>query len=110
MFNVRCLPCQSQYKDDNSSPASEFIKQVVMADFSHVQLKMRDGPQKIALDVTPYQVEVAFHASRACSELCKLGANIARPYHVENRPATAGTQLIQSKFPLVMEDFSSEKG
>ena len=33
-----------QYKDDNSSPASVFIKRVVMADVSHVQLKMRSGP------------------------------------------------------------------
>ncbi len=97
------------YGEGDGTPTSMFFKRVVMADLPHVQLKMRTAPEKIARDVKSYQVEAAFLGSRACSELVELGAHIARPYHVESRPAPDGTPLIQSKFLLIMQDFASKK-
>lgn len=94
-------------ESNSTAPQSVFFKRVVMADLPHVQLKMKTAPQKLARDVTSYQVEADFLNSADVARFVDTGANIARPYHVEIRK---GTPVIQSKFALILEDFSPKDG
>jgi fructose-1,6-bisphosphatase/inositol monophosphatase family enzyme len=91
-------------------PASLFYKRVVLQELEHVKLKARTAPEKIARDVTSYQVEASFLASRACARLCATGANIPRPYHVVSRPACVGDSPADSRFALLLEDYSPAAG
>lgn len=101
-----------KYNDDapDGVPESAFLKRVVMTDLEHVRLKQRSAPEKLSRDVTSYQVESAFLGSKACSRLVDSGASIARPYHVEGRPADVGTPPIESRFLLLMKDFTPSEG
>lgn len=99
----------SQGADKQSeTPTSIFLKRVVMEDLPHVALKARTAPAKLARDVTSYQVEAAFLESHACARLVHAGVHIARPFHVEQRPAPTGAPAIQSRFLLLLEDFSPQ--
>lgn len=97
-------------KSQNSAPESLFYKRVVLRELEHIQLKLKTSPEKILRDVTSYQVESCFLASRACKRLCDSGARIPRPFHVASEPAAKGESLLDSRFSLLMEDYSPENG
>lgn len=98
--------------DENgaSGPSSMFLKRVVMRDLEHVQLKARTAPQKLLRDVISYQVEAAFLSCTAIREFCGVGARIAKPFHIDARPASTNKPSIESKFLLLLEDFAPDEG
>lgn len=95
---------------EDSCPQTLFYKRVVLRELEHVQLKMQTAPAKILRDVTSYQVESSFLGSRACKRLCESGARIPKCYHVSSEPAAEEESLLDSRFGLLMEDYSPEKG
>jgi 3'-phosphoadenosine 5'-phosphosulfate (PAPS) 3'-phosphatase len=94
----------------SSVPESLFYKRVVLEELEHIKLKARTAPAKIERDVTSYQVEASFLASRACARLCEVGANIPRVYDAVSRPACLGQSPVESRFALLLEDYSSSRG
>lgn len=93
-----------------SVPESLFYKRVVLEELEHIKLKARTAPAKIERDVTSYQVEASFLGSRACARLCEAGANIPRAYHAVSRPASVGQSPVESRFALLLEDYSPALG
>lgn len=93
-----------------SGPRSVFLKRMVMQDLEHVKLKARTAPLKLLRDVTSYQVEAGFLSCSAIGEFCEKGARIPKPFHVDARPTSANGPPIESKFFLLLEDFSPEAG
>lgn len=105
--------CRLKLHYDNAgtrSPRSVFMKRIVMKHLEHVKLKARTTPRKLERDVTSYQVEAAFLSSDACKRLCDSGTRVARSYYIDSRPAQQGDSPIESKFLLLLEDFSPEDG
>jgi 3'-phosphoadenosine 5'-phosphosulfate (PAPS) 3'-phosphatase/thiamine kinase-like enzyme len=103
--------------DENSNgelPTSVFYKRIVMADLSHARDKLKNAPHKLTRDVKSYQVETSFLTSQACQHglIQKAGMKINKVFRSDLRPA-AGTDprsLLDSKFAVLLEDFSSEDG
>ena len=89
-------------------PSSAYYKRIVMGDLEHVRLKARTAPMKIARDVRSYEVEVGFLGSAACRELGAAGVPVPRAFAACLEPCAG--DLIESRFSVLLEDFSPEDG
>ena len=89
-------------------PSSAYYKRIVMGDLEHVRLKARTAPMKIARDVRSYEVEVGFLGSAACRELGAAGVPVPRAFAACLEPCP--DDLIESRFSVLLEDFSPEDG
>ena len=88
---------------------SLFFKRAVMRDLPHVQLKAKTAPSKLARDVKSYLIEASFLASNACKLLRERAhVNVPLCYRAELFPNTESP--IDSKFSLLLEDFSPASG
>jgi 3'-phosphoadenosine 5'-phosphosulfate (PAPS) 3'-phosphatase/thiamine kinase-like enzyme len=93
---------------DVSLPNSLFYKRVDMQNLAHVRLKKTTAPMKISRDVRSFYVESAFLSSSAARALHAAGVGIPRCY-------ASAFQLnerssVDSKFALLLQDFSPEQG
>ena len=94
--------------DAAQRPASLFYKRVVMGDLAAAHTKALAAPKKLRRDVRSYAVEAAFLGSRACADLVASGVRLPRAFLVEQRPDEADP--IESRFALLLQDFSPEDG
>lgn len=94
----------------DAAPESLFYKRIVLRELEHVALKQKTAPEKVARDVKSYMVEANFLASDSCDAYIQSGARVARPYHVEMRPAKSTESPIESKFAMLLQDFSPRDG
>jgi len=92
----------------SSLPRSVYYKRIVMGDLEHVRLKARTAPLKIARDVRSYEVEVGFLGSAACRELSAAGVPVPQAFAAQLEPCSS--DLIESRFSVLLEDFSPEDG
>lgn len=107
-------------------PGSIFYKRAVMRDLPHVAVKARTAPAKLARDVQSYLVEASFLACNACTILSdngsgtssvgdnrnESGANASSVWVAKCRRAEIfpSETAIDSKFSLLLEDFSPSLG
>ena len=95
-------------------PNSVFYKRVVMADLHHAQCKLQNAPHKLKRDVKSYQVETEFLSSDACQIGLRYhaGVHVPKVYAADLRPCTSSdpAEQLNSKFAMLLEDFSSQKG
>ena len=88
---------------------SAFYKRIEFASLSHARAKMKSAPHKLIRDVKSYRVESSFLASKACNSVIeKAGLRIPRCFDAKLRPNDA--LPIQSKFSVLLEDFSPSSG
>ncbi|CDF35054.1 unnamed protein product [Chondrus crispus] len=98
---------QLYYEDQEpTGPESVFLKRIVMKHLEHVKLKARTAPQKLARDVSSYQVEAAFLSLEACNHLRNAGIKVPKSYFTDSRPSKLP---IESRFLIILEDFSPER-
>ena len=95
-------------------PPSVFYKRVVMSDLDHARSKLRTAPHKLSRDVRSYQVETAFLSGEACQRGLReeAGVHVARLYGSDLRPRIGSDpkEQIESKFAVLLEDFSAGGG
>ena len=95
-------------KEDVALPKSVFYKRIVMGEMEHVRMKAKHAPMKLARDVNSYSVEAGFLASQACKQIIKAGIPVPRAYAVEQDVCLKDP--IESRFCLLLEDFSGDQG
>ena len=90
-------------------PISCFYKRIDMYSLEHLRYKALEQPTKVARDVKSYEVETSFLASHAIKALTSTGTvSIPKCYHADKRKHA--TNPIESKFALLLEDFSPNEG
>lgn len=100
---------------DDDVPSTAFYKRIVMADLAHARDKLNNAPHKLIRDVRSYQVETSFLTSRACQEglIQEAGLKINKVFGSDLRPVAASLgpkEQLESRFSILLEDFSSEDG
>ena len=103
---------QPSSSNNQSLPSSVFYKRIVMADLTHAKNKLLTAPHKLTRDVKSYQVETSFLTSKACKQLIKeTNIHINRVYGSDLRPVISDspTELLESKFSLILENFDQTK-
>ena len=117
MMSNGCRIMLDWKKDSDSTnlPSSVFYKRVVMSDLSHARDKLISAPHKLIRDVRSYQVETAFLTSRACQDglIKQAGLRINKVLGSDLRAVAKDLgpkQQIESRFGVLLEDFSGEEG
>ena len=90
-------------------PTSCFYKRIDMSSLEHLRYKAIKQPTKVARDVRSYEVEGTFLASNAVKAL-KATGTISIPKCYYNDARKHSTDPIESKFALLLEDFSPSIG
>lgn len=95
-------------KAEKCLPNSIFYKRVDMQNLAHMRLKQKTAPMKIDRDVRSFYVESAFLASNAARALTNAGVGVPRCY--DSSALLNENQSLDSKFAMVLEDFSPKSG
>jgi hypothetical protein len=86
-----------------------FYKRIDFSHLSHARAKLKTAPHKLIRDVNSYEVETSFLGSKACKAVIeKTGVRIPRCYDAILEPDHENP--IESKFSLLLEDFSPSDG
>lgn len=86
-----------------------FYKRIVFEHLEHAREKMKTAPHKLVRDVNSYKVETSFLASKACQQVVeKAGLRIPKCYAAQLAPNEDNP--IESKFSVLLEDFSPSDG
>ena len=99
-----------QWSEESASPLprSVFYKRVDLPNLSHMKYKLRTAPMKVARDVESFRVESSFIGSSAARALANAGVGIPRAFACAADVARGN--IVDSKFALLVEDFSPEDG
>jgi 3'-phosphoadenosine 5'-phosphosulfate (PAPS) 3'-phosphatase len=86
-----------------------FYKRIDFSHLDHARAKLKTAPHKLIRDVNSYEVETSFLASKACKAVIEnTGVKIPKCYDAILEPDHDNP--IESKFSLLLEDFSPSDG